>query len=282
MSCIPMPIVNLTQEKILTAAKSLPASPQVMSKLYTMLLDANSGLDAIATLLKRDVAITTRIIRISNSTAYNGRGVSNIEEALQRVGFGEVFRLVGVATNASLADSALRCYGYPAERMSAHNLCSALVSEGIAKRIKYDTRPAYTAGLLRSIGRLLLDRVGREKLTINETYPESLERNQLLWEKKMFGINHFQVAGLLLNEWAFPEVVTEAVRYDRSLETPPPPLAKILNLTECIVRFVGYGLEDDANSWGIPHEELAAVGLSLDDAKAVRDQAIATMLTFQA
>ena len=89
-----MTTTSISDEKILTAAKSLPVAPQIMARLHKMLLDSNSGLPEIATLLKRDVSLTTRIIRIANSPAYKGGGLGTIEEALQRVGFGEVVALL--------------------------------------------------------------------------------------------------------------------------------------------------------------------------------------------
>ena len=126
-----MTITTLSEERLITTAKLLPAAPQIMAKLHKMLLDSNSGMTQIAALLKRDITLTTRIIQVANSLAYNGGGLGPIEEPLQRVGFCEVFRLVGVVANATMTDSRLRCYGYEAEAFRAHCLCTALVSEGI-------------------------------------------------------------------------------------------------------------------------------------------------------
>lgn len=53
-----MTTTPISDEKILTAAKSLPVAPQIMARLHKMLLDSNSGLPEIATLLKRDVSLT--------------------------------------------------------------------------------------------------------------------------------------------------------------------------------------------------------------------------------
>lgn len=277
-----MMLTSLSDETLLTVAKSLPVAPQIMARLHKMLLDSNSGLAEIATLLKRDVGLTTRIIRIANSAAYKGNGLGSIEEALQRVGFGEVFKLVGVAANASLADANLRCYGYDAEKFRTHNLLTGLVAEGVARQTGLDTRLAYTAGLLRCIGQLLLDRVGRDSLGASETFPESGGMKLVNWERQVFGTTHHDVAKLLLEHWGFPAVVVKAVGYDRTSAEPAVPLAENLYLAECIVKAAGYGLQGEDTDWGVPHETLLAAGMSMDDAIRVRDNALVSLRALQA
>ena len=276
-----MPTTSISDEKILTAAKSLPVAPQIMARLHKMLLDSNSGLPEIATLLKRDVSLTTRIIRIANSPAYNGGGLGTIEEALQRVGFGEVFRLVGVAANASLADANLTFYGYSGDLFRSNNLCTALVAERVAHKTNSDPRIAYTAGLLRGIGQLLLDRIARDVLTPANKFKEIGGGRLQEWEIKCFDTTHQKVAGLVLKHWGFPDMVVQAASYDQAESSPATPLNNTLQLSASIVRLAGFGLEGEDTSWGIPHEELVATGLSIDDTTIIRSEALAAMQALQ-
>jgi HD-like signal output (HDOD) protein len=265
---------SLTRQSILATAAQLPAAPQIMARLYTLLLDINSGLEAIAALLKRDIALTTRIIRIANSPALGGGGVGSIDEALQRVGFGEVYRLVGVAANTGLTDRPLVCYGYSAERFRKHNLLSALVAERLAQRLGQDTRAAYTAGLLRLIGQLLLDLSGRASLPAHETFPQSGGTKVAIWEKATFGLDHYAVAGVLLTGWGFPEEIVSAVEHGHSAGGAMHPMASLIDLTDNIVRFAGHGLDGEETEWGVPQEKLAAVNLTMDDIVLIKDCAL--------
>lgn len=275
-----MVITALSDERLLAAAKSLPVTPQIMARLHQMLTDANSGLAEIAGLLKRDLALASRIIRIANSPAYNGGGLGSIEEALQRVGFGEVFKLVGVAANADLASMNLRCYGYAAAVFRNHNLCTALVAEGVARDTGMDTRLAYTVGLLRGIGRLLLDRVGGTMLAPHEMLPEAGAGRVVDWERGAFGVTHFEVGARLLAQWGFPDAVVKAVGHDPESRSPLP-LARNMAITEEIVRFAGYGLERGNAAGGIAHESLVEAGLSFEDAKRIRDEALVALKTLE-
>ena len=272
---------SISDEQILTAAKSLPVAPQIMARLHKMLLDSNSGLPEIATLLKRDVSLTTRIIRIANSPAYKGGGLGTIEEALQRVGFGEVFRLVGVVANASLADADLAYYGYSGDLFRANNLCTALVAERVANKTNADPRVAYIAGLLRGIGQLLLNRIALVTLPPADKFKEIGGGRLKEWENKCFGTTHQKVARLVLTQWGFPDLVIKAASYDAAEATPDTPLINTLQLSASIVRLAGFGLEGEDCSWGVPHEELVATGLSIGDTTIIRTEALAAMQAFQ-
>src|SRR3954471_20320670 len=113
-----MPVVAtaFSREKLLTIARSLPADLHVLSKLGEMLQDVNSELDEIAGLLRRDVALATRIVRISNSPMFGGGQIASTEEAVNRVGFSEILKLVGTATAARFTDRALEFFGISAEK----------------------------------------------------------------------------------------------------------------------------------------------------------------------
>jgi HD-like signal output (HDOD) protein len=64
------------REKLLQVARTLPADLRVLAALGEMLQDINSELDQIAGLLRRDVALAARIVRISNSAVFGGGGRS--------------------------------------------------------------------------------------------------------------------------------------------------------------------------------------------------------------
>lgn len=258
----------LAEQDILAAAKTLPAAPQIMARLHTMLTDVNSGLSQIAALLRRDAAMTARILSIANSPAYGVAGsIGSIEEALQRVGFGEVFRLVGLVANQGMSTQ-LKSYGWPAAQLTSHNLFSALVAEAIARRVGVDRRLAYTAGLLGTIGMILLDRAGGGSVYAHETYVEAGQGDLLAWEAGTFGCTHLEINRSLFQHWGFPEPIILAAGDENT------PLGRILRLTAGIVHAAGHGLPQTGGSCGPTTEDLAANGLKMDDAKAVTDEAL--------
>lgn len=273
---------TLDREAIITASTSLPAAPQIMARLYKLLIDCNSGLSKIAELLKRDPALTARIIRIANSSAYGfDAGVGTIEEALQRVGYGEVYSLVGTATNESVGKGGLRSYGYSGDAFRRHNLFSALVAEQLAVAAGIDARSAYTAGLLRCIGQLLLDMIARERIPASLTFAEIGAGRVVQWEREMFGVSHFEVAGALLSEWGFPEEIVLAVEHGHGDATSMSRFGRVIDLTDNIVRLAGFALSADESEWGLPTASLEALGLSHEVATRAQAEALARFQTIE-
>ena len=241
-----MPFVAaLSREKLLITARTLPAAPQVLSELGELLQDVNTSLDQIAELLKRDAALAARIIRISNSSALGGGArIGAIEEAVNRVGFGEVYRLVGLATTSRLADRALTYYGIEAEPLREHMLFTALAAEAAAKVTGLDSRAAYTAGLLRPLGMLVLDRVGRERLPASERFNPAVYPGYAEWEGQVFSLSNCEVAAMILAEWRFPADIVAAVREHYLLRKADADnrFARLLNLAGWMTMRQGLGL----------------------------------------
>src|SRR5690606_4429089 len=144
MTAVASPV--FAREKLLQIARALPADLQVLSQLGEMLQDVNSELDEIAGLLRRDVALAARIVRISNSPMFGGGGsIGSIDEAVNRVGFSEILKLVGTATAARFAERALENYEVAATKLRDNMLYTAFACEALARHAGYDPRAAYTA-----------------------------------------------------------------------------------------------------------------------------------------
>lgn len=257
-----------SREKLLQVARSLPADLQVLSQLGEMLQDINSELDEIAALIRRDVALATRIVRIGNSPMFGGGGqIASTEEAVNRVGFAEILKLVGTATAARFAERALEHYGVGAQALRDNMLYGAFASEALARAAGMDTRVAYTAGLLRSLGLMVLDRASRGQLAPAQRYAIERWPNYSAWEGSLFGVNNCEVAALILDEWRFPPELGAAIRgHYLALSTDlDRPLAVLLNLANGLAQRAGRSFPGENCWWEITPEKLRAVGLSEDD-----------------
>ncbi len=254
----------LTREKLFEIARTLPAAPRVLASLGDLLQDPNVGLDEVANLIKRDAALAARIIRMSNSVVYGGKGglrIGAIEEAVNRVGFSEVYRLVGMITSDRLAERSLNFYGIGPETMREHMMFTALAAEMLADECNLDPRNAYTSGLLRPLGMLVLDRVA-ERLTACEPYEHGKYGAYLAWEGVMFGLANSEVACMVLTDWRFPADIVGAIRehYLTSSADYENKLAVLLNLAGRIVSDAGHTLPGDRRFWELTVKKMEALG----------------------
>lgn len=260
-----MPAIGtpFSRDKLLETARSLPADLEVLSTLGEMLQDVNADLGAIAALLRRDLALAARIVRISNSPLFGGR-VASVEEAVSRVGFGEILRLVGTATTGRFADRALEHYGITALQLRDNMLYTAFACEELARLSAGDSRVAYTAGLLRPIGFMVLDRAARGRIPPRETFEPKRWGNYRIWEGSFLGVGHAEVAGLILDEWHFPKSMGAALRlhYLAQPADMENSLALTLNLAGTLAGAAGHAFEGETDHWLLTPEKLQAAGLN--------------------
>jgi HD-like signal output (HDOD) protein len=267
----------MTRDTILVQAKQLPAAPQVLAGLCELLQDVNTDLDQIAAEIRFEPALAARVIRMSNSPVFGGgQRVGSVDEAVNRVGFGEVLRLVGAATVAGLVDRSLSCYGIAAERLRETLLFHALASEAVASFTDVDARTAYSGGLLRAIGMMVLDRAGRLRLSPSDVYDPQRFSGYGQWETQRFGVTSVEATTMVLDEWRFPPelvaglqehlLLTEAGYEDR--------FACVLNLAGVIVAEHCLALPGDAACWTLTPEKLAAAGLDEEQFQAASAQTV--------
>lgn len=257
------------REALLLAVNMLPASPQILSRLDPLLVDMESSIADITALLRRDAALTARIIRIANSIAFNrGEPLSSIEEALMRVGFAEVYRVTGFAVLAQVSNQHVPLYDITGAQFRENSLLTALIMEGLARALRLDTRSAYTAGLLRSTGKIALDRAMRSSGRYHELEPYT--RGALAeWEIATFGCQSAEAAGLVLEAWRFPATMIGGVRDHCACAEGASQLAFMLNLAAGAAERCGHGLPGEYPYWDLTPEKFAGAGVdepALDEA----------------
>lgn len=252
------------RETLLNVVKTMPASPGILARLGHLLLELDSDLDDITEMLKPDAALTARIIRISNSAIYNtGTPYDSLEAALARVGFAQVYRLAGFAAVTQLTDQRLPFYRIAGSQLRENALLSALVMEALAGPVQIEPRMAYTAGLLRSIGKIALDRMTKEILPDCGGLAD--------WETAVVGVNNCEAAAIVLDGWRFPEGTIEGIRDHYLIEPGGSTLAHLLNFAAGAAERAGFGLPGESIYWELTPERLAVVRLQerdVDDALA--------------
>ncbi len=204
-----------TPDSLARALGPIPPSAHVLLQLQRLLADLNSGLDDIARLILLDAAMATRIIRVSNS-AWFGRGLpcQTVEEAVNRIGFREVYHFVAVAASNALVAQPVPAYARDSLGMWTDSVGCAFAAETLAGMLGEDASNAYMCGLLHVIGRLPINQylVGLGTLTkplIDDSHP----RDHSGAEFAALGFTQAEVGASLLHSWDFPAAIAEPVRH---------------------------------------------------------------------
>ncbi|WP_221032250.1 HDOD domain-containing protein [Actomonas aquatica] len=261
------------------AAEKLSAGPRVFAQLVEMMLDPRTDIEGVADLLKRDAVLSARILRVANSAAVGGQAsgsIADLEEALQRVGLSEVYRIAGIAVTLQSAHASLHAYGIGCQRLRENALFEAVAAEAIETVLDGQYRMAYAGGLLRNYGRLLLDRVVQLYRPHSTSYHDSPFGSLVEWERDNFRTTGAQAGADLMLAWRFPEALVLAVRHAAApMETRSKfRLATVLNCAAAMASAAGHGLPGEDDLWEDDAQARELLGLDGDKATLAKETAL--------
>jgi HD-like signal output (HDOD) protein len=204
----------LTPDDIVREVRHLPSAPKVLPRLKQLLSDGNSAMHEIVALVRLDPGIAARVLQVANS-AYFSKGVRcfTVDEAVNRVGYDQIYDLVSYAVASQVLIRPLDVYGIEAEDLWKQSVACALAAELLARRVGQDRDIAYTVGLLHCVGMVVIDewalRNGRKLILKFAGFP----REATEAERAMLGFNQAEVGAALLRHWEFPHSMVEPLRW---------------------------------------------------------------------
>jgi putative nucleotidyltransferase with HDIG domain len=231
-------------DNYIKSVRTLPAAPRVVPELLKLLNQPNVESGKIVKLISIDPALTTNVLRICNS-AYFGAAVPtcDVQEAVTRLGFQQVFQLVVAATGAKFLGAAQKGYGLDHGELWKHSVAAAVAAQLIAKKLGDEENLAFTAALLHDLGKIILAQAleGVYSKLIQET--ETRQQSLLESEKSLLGVQHAEVGGRLLEQWKFPPNIVAAVWFHHvpTGAAAHQRLAAYVYVGNMIAHFMGHG-----------------------------------------
>ncbi|HEY4300489.1 MAG TPA: HDOD domain-containing protein [Candidatus Didemnitutus sp.] len=205
---------RLTPDEVVRRLRHLPSAPRVLPRLKTLLTDPNSSMAEVVGLIRVDPGIAARVLQIGNSAYYShGSRCYTVEEAVNRVGYDNVFELVANAVASQVLVRPLAAYGMEADQLWHGAVACALSAEIFAGKLELDRDIAYTIGLLHSVGMVAIDEWAfTQQHTINFG-PSALPLETCETERTVLGFHNAEAGAALLRWWEFPAVMSEPVRW---------------------------------------------------------------------
>ena len=252
----------ITRETIISLGNKLAPAMATFSRLRALVLDPEADLDEIIKLIRLDPALTFHVVRLSNSVLFGVREPTKcLDVAVGRVGLGELVRLVALAATKNVCQRDLLTYCLSANRIWENAVATAAAAELLAERADGDPGLAYSSGLLRMIGRVVLD-----GSAMGVVYPGEAEWPVVAeWEKRTFGITSAEVTTVLMAHWRFPSDLIDAVRghYEPLADPEGSNVgACILNLACGVVARFGLDLPGETGDWICTPAKLTLAGVT--------------------
>ena len=252
--------MSLGHDTIISLGSKLPPALGIFSRLRAMLDDADTDLDDIVELLRVDPALTFQIIRLSNSALYGLRSRSQtLYEAVARVGFGEINQLVGLVVSRQVFQGDLTHYGIKAGQLWTNAVAVGSVAAACAARTGGNAGSAYSTGLMRNLGKIILNNhTGAVK------YPgEATQPDVFAWEKSVHGTTSPEATAVLLDHWRFAFDISGAICTHLTPETAGEFTAgaATLHLACALAAEWGQALPGEATGWRRDDAMCALAGL---------------------
>jgi len=254
----------LNDAELGAAIADLPAVSVVMQRILGVLADPRSDLADIGRLVRTETALSAQVVRMANSAFYGlPEPVASIEEAIQRLGFAEVNRLVSTLSSLQLFQRPFAKIGLTPDALWQHALAVAVCAETVSGYARIDRGMAYLAGILHPVGILALDRVAAAR----QLPARNPEQPLLEWEHQHFGTDNAVVAARVLRVWKFPDTLaaTVAGRYVPAASGEHIRTASILHVASCLAEKLGAGLGPEKGIFLPAADRIAAAGLQLDE-----------------
>jgi HD-like signal output (HDOD) protein len=259
--------VNL--QNIITELVDIPPAPQILPRLQAVLRRSDSDMEDVVALLKADVSLSSKILRFANSSYFAGSAQANgLDEAIQRIGFREVNRLVSVAVSKSVLESALPVYNAKEGELFENALARAQLMHANARSIdpnRVDTY--YTTGLLSEIGKIVINQYLKSRgLSLyggHDGNQESMEEIDPAFERRVLGFDHARAGAVLLESWQFPPEITVPIQYQYEAGKAPdfPVVARSLDFSRQLAPAFGQW-QSVPESIALPDSDAEGMGLS--------------------
>ena len=223
--------------------KNLPPAPRVLPKLLALLNQPDTDSRDVVELVSLDPSLTANVLHLCNSAFFSAAvPATDLREAVTRLGFNQVYRLVASVCGARTLSPAQKGYGFAKGELWQHSVATAIASQLIAEDLGDEANVVYTAALLHDIGKIVLAEALEHVYTKLVEETESNQQSLLDTEKKLLGVQHAEIGGHLLATWNFPARLAAAVWFHHQPDgaAEHQRIAAAVYLGNMIAHFMGF------------------------------------------
>ncbi len=235
---------------------------------------------SLSAVIAKDPALTSKVLKLANS-AYYGlvKQVNTLDRAVTVLGFNTI-------KNLALTVAVFNFFKHDFdERLDVHGLWFHSLGCAVAAKIlvaETDARlaeRAFVAGILHDIGVIAIahylpNEMGKIVKTLRELQSPHVEV-----EKDVLGFTHYQIGGLVANQWNFPEEYIQAIKYHHGIFSSKiddnPTSAKIIRgvfVGNQLAKLMRFGESTDPTVSKIPLDVWQALGISRDVLPVLRQR----------
>ena len=261
-------------EALIKEINMLKPIPQIASQIIAITEDPKSSLTDIADIVLYDPATTASLLKICNS-AYIGssRKIDTVRDAISFLGIDQVVDLMLLQGGAENLTKSQTGYGLHEGELWRHSVASALIAKDLAenKGLHQQKHIIFTAALLKDIGKVILDRFVSDSFDKISYQVESKGLSFREAEKKVIGVDHAELGGLVAKMWKFsPKMIFIIANHHLSSpKAHADPETAIVYLADTICMMMGIGVGADGLAYRFHKDVLDKLGVNASDLQEI-------------
>jgi putative nucleotidyltransferase with HDIG domain len=260
--------------RIIQDLGQIPTMPTIAAKVMQIVNDPHSSAEDVAKFISRDVALTSKVLRLANSAFYGiPRTISSVNSAIVILGFNTIRSLVLSASVLKVFPSKPGLVSFDRKAFWKHSFMVGIASRMLAqvyrKKKLVDLETAFSAGLLHDIGKIILEQYA------NDDYIPVLKAAKekglplFMVEKSLLGMSHADVSGMLIDKWQMPNELRMPIIMHHSPmdDKDAQDMACLVHYANHLCHLHGSGcMENETFAPFLkPAEEFLALGISQED-----------------
>ncbi len=201
---------------------AIPSMPQIVTRLLEITKDENYAQSDVVNLLSTDPGVAGDILKLANSPLFGvTRQISSLMHACNLLGIKRIRTLVMGRCMVDKVNSKANTsidISYYWRRSLATGVLAARFADKVAPKLREE---AFIGGLLSDVGVVVLAQAIPDLYDkIAKAYQPHAPNDWMEQEKNTIGTSHAEVSALVLEKWALPEIMVQAVRYHHDQEPP--------------------------------------------------------------
>lgn len=258
-------------DKLLNRVDSIPNNFHIAVKVAKMLDDFNVNIQELSKVIGADQALTVQLLKLCNSAQYGfSRKIVTVSDAIARLGFKTLKSLVFVVVSKGSLNRQLAGYDLGKGELWRNSISCAVYSKYLAEISGYkDPDLAFTAGLLRDIGKLIIHEYVKSDYDniINLVNSENIGFSEA--EEKILGYNHSQVGARIAAKWNFPKVLEETIEFHHNPgkvdgKCEDKMLVNIVHVADSLSMILGMGIGNDGMMHNLDINSLEKIGIDVN------------------
>ena len=220
--------------QLLRKIDDISTLPQIALRIMEVANNPNAGAADLKEVMECDAALSARVLRCVNSSAYAVRvRITNLQQAIAFLGLKQIRNLAMTAGVAEMFRKETRIGSYRRSELWRHLVAVGICARMIAMRRRMQNfEDAFLGGLLHDIGIILEDQYAHSAFEKILTTLNPAEETLCEAELRVLEFDHTVLGEKVTENWKFPEILRRTIRSHHHAAAYSGPDAALVQCVE--------------------------------------------------